>query len=101
MKILVLPLAVLLLSTSVFYGYSVLTHEAIVDSVKGDSDLAESLGRLEAHLGANKVDLHQTPLTVGPALKMNPDTEQFTNNREANQLLTREYRQPFVVPEKV
>ena len=56
---------------------------------------------MEAHLGANKVNLRQTPLTLGPALKMNSDTEQFTNNREANQLLTREYRKPFVVPEKV
>jgi len=32
---------------------------------------------------------------------MNPETERFTNSRDANQLLTREYRQPFVVPEKV
>ncbi len=56
---------------------------------------------MEEHLGANKVDLHQTPLILGAVLKMNPKTERFTNNHEANQLLTREYRKPFVVPEKV
>jgi hypothetical protein len=40
-------------------------------------------------------------LLSDPPLKVNPDTERFTNSRDANQLLTREYRQPFVVPEKV
>jgi len=78
-----------------------LSPAAMLDAVKGNSDLAESLGRMEAHLGANMVDLYQTPLVMGAALKMNPGTERFTNNHEANQLLTREYRQPFVVPEKV
>ncbi len=78
-----------------------LPPEAIRDATKGDSDLAESLGRMEDHLGANKVDLHQTLLMLGAVLKMNPKTERFTNNRKANQFLTREYREPFVVPEKV
>jgi predicted dehydrogenase len=75
--------------------------EAIRDAAKGDSDLAESLGRMEEHLGANKVDLHQTPLMLGAVLKLNPKTERFTNNRQANQMLTREYRKPFTVPETV
>jgi hypothetical protein len=78
-----------------------LSPEGILDAIKGNSDLAESLGRMEAHLGANKADLHQTPLMLGAVLKMNPKNERFTNNRQANQLLTREYRKPFVVPEKV
>jgi predicted dehydrogenase len=78
-----------------------LSPAAMLDAVNGNSELAESLGRMEAHLGANLVDLYQTPLVMGAVLKMNPRTEQFTNNHEANQLLTREYRKPFVVPEKV
>ena len=32
---------------------------------------------------------------------MNPATERFIENPEADTLLTREYRQGFVVPEKV
>jgi predicted dehydrogenase len=78
-----------------------LSPPELLDAVKGNSDLAESLGRMEAHLGANLVDLYQTPLIMGAPLKMHPRTERFTNNHEANQLLTREYRKPFVVPEKV
>ena len=34
-------------------------------------------------------------------LKMNPRKQKFTNNDRANELLTRKYRHPFVVPEKV
>ena len=78
-----------------------LQPEGIRDATKADSDLTESLGRMEEHLGANKVDLSKTPLILGEVLKMNPKTERFTNSRAANRLLTREYRDPFVVPEKV
>jgi predicted dehydrogenase len=78
-----------------------LSPPELLDAVKGNSDLAESLGRAEAHLGANLVDLYQTPLVMGAALKVNPRKERFTNNDDANRLLAREYRAPFVVPEKV
>jgi hypothetical protein len=53
------------------------------------------------HLAANGLDLVKTPLTLGAALAMDPKTERFTNSDAANALLTREYRKPFVVPEKV
>jgi hypothetical protein len=39
--------------------------------------------------------------TMGAFLTMDPKTERFTGNDKANQLLTRDYRKPFVVPEKV
>jgi predicted dehydrogenase len=78
-----------------------LSPPELLDAVKGNSDLAESLGRAEAHLGANLVDLYQAPLVMGAALKINPRKERFTNNDGANRLLAREYRAPFVVPEKV
>jgi len=75
--------------------------EELRDAVKGNSDLAEGLGRMQEHLAANQVDLHKTPLILGANLKMNPKTERFTGNSKANAMLTREYRQGFVVPEKV
>lgn len=37
----------------------------------------------------------------GETLGFNPATEQFINNQGANDMLTREYREPFVVPDKV
>ncbi len=78
-----------------------MSPEAIREATKANSDLSESFGRMEEHLGANKVDLRQTPLTLGAFLKINPKTDRFTNNKQANELLTRHYRPPFVVPEKV
>lgn len=79
------------------------THspEEIKDKIRSSTDLAEAVGRMEQHLGANQVDLHKTPATLGAVLKMDPRTERFKGDRHANQLLTREYRKPFVVPKKV
>ena len=76
------------------------THapEEIRDAVKADAGLAEALGRMEEHLAANLVDLRQTPATLGVALKMEPEKERFVGNDQANALLTRQYREPFVVP---
>jgi hypothetical protein len=75
--------------------------EEIRDAVKSNKDLAEALGRMEQHLAANNVDLKKTPATLGAVLKMDPKTERFIGNAQADQLLTREYRKPFVVPAKV
>ncbi|HYG34401.1 MAG TPA: gfo/Idh/MocA family oxidoreductase, partial [Clostridia bacterium] len=71
------------------------------DAVRNDSELAESLGRMEEHLKANNVDLRLTPARLGAVLKMNPKTERFIGNRQANRMLTRKYRKPFVVPGRV
>jgi predicted dehydrogenase len=75
--------------------------EEIRDAVKDNKDLAEAVGRMEEHLGANNIDLYKTPATLGVVLKMNPSTERFIGNRRANRLLKRHYRKPFVVPAKV
>ena len=75
--------------------------EEIRDAVKDNKDLTEMLGRMEEHLGANNVDLHKYPARLGKLLNMDPKTERFLDNPEANKLLTREYRAPFVVPDKV
>jgi predicted dehydrogenase len=74
--------------------------EEIREAAKADKDLAEALGRMDQHLAANNVDLKNTPATLGAALKMDPKTERFIDNPEADKMLTREYRTPFVVPAK-
>ena len=73
----------------------------IFDAIKSDKEATESFGRFEEHLAVNGVDLVKTKATVGAFLKMNPKSERFTNNTKANEMLTRDYRHPFVVPEKV
>jgi hypothetical protein len=71
------------------------------EKIKGDKEATDSLERLVTHLGANDVNLDVDKLTLGAFLKMNPTTEKFIDNAAADKLLTREYRKPYVVPEKV
>ena len=75
--------------------------EEIHEAIKGDQAALESLGRMEEHLTANGVDLRKTKLTLGMPLKMDGKKERFIDNKGANALLTRDYRPPFVVPDKV
>ncbi len=71
------------------------------EAIKADKEAVESFERFQAHLAANNIDLEKTKMTLGTFLKMDPKTERFEGNSKANSLLTREYREPFVVPEKV
>jgi len=75
--------------------------DEIRERIKGEKEALETFERMAEHLAANGVDLTKTKATLGLALKMDPRKEQFLGNAEANKLLTRDYRKPFVVPEKV
>jgi len=71
------------------------------DKPFADADANEAFGRMKDHLKANKVNLDDTNYQMGPMLKFDKDKEQFIGNDAANQLLTRDYRSPFVVPKEV
>jgi hypothetical protein len=75
--------------------------DSIREQIKADKEAVETFERMTEHLAANGVDLEKTQATLGAFLKMDPKRERFTNNKKANSLLTRDYRKPFLVPEKV
>jgi predicted dehydrogenase len=75
--------------------------EQIRDQIKQDRDAVPTFERMAEHLAANGVDINSAKLAMGPVLKMDPAKEQFIGSDAANKLLTREYRKPFVVPEKI
>ena len=75
--------------------------EELKEKLKGNADALDCLGRMQEHLKLNDVDLSKTPATMGEFLKMDPHSETFIGNRAANRMLSRNYRKPFVVPEKV
>lgn len=77
--------------------------EQIKKAIEGNDLLAEYVERFLKHLQANKVDLNKTPAVVGPMLTMDTRKERFVGqfSDRANMLLVRNYREPFVVPEKV
>ena len=69
----------------------------------GDNELAhDSIDMLKENLvGALGMDLGKQSYTLGPKLTFDPKSEKFVGNAEADKLLTRDYRAPFVVPEEV
>ncbi len=69
----------------------------------GDNEhVAASVKAIEDQLvGALGMDLAKFKYTLGAKLQFCPKTEKFVGNTEADKLLTRPYRAPFVVPEKV
>ncbi len=75
----------------------------ITKSLESSQVPLDAYERLCEHLAQNEVDLQQTPMTLGPWLAMDSDAERFVGElgNEANMYLARNYRQPFVVPEKV
>ncbi len=55
----------------------------------------------EGHLSSAYCHLGNIAYRLGRKLHVNPTTETFVNDSEADAYLTRPYRKPFVVPEKV
>jgi hypothetical protein len=75
----------------------------IYERIKGISCLEESFDRFRNHLFANRVDWEKEDVIVGPMLEFDSEKEQFIGDfaSEANKYITREYREPFVVPNNV
>jgi predicted dehydrogenase len=74
-----------------------------LETLETNDDQLESFASIQEHLAENHFDEEKRrvkfgPLNLGPWLKIDSDTETFVDNPQANALLTREYRQPFVVP---
>ena len=61
----------------------------------------ECLRRVHEHLVANEIDLTATPVAFGPTLELDAEAERCTNLEQANWLMKRNDRPPFVVPEEV
>ncbi len=61
-------------------------------------DVSKTLERMTEHLKSNGLDLEKNKLNLGPFLSLSQTKEEFVGNADANMLLSREYRAPFVVP---
>jgi predicted dehydrogenase len=79
------------------------SREEIWERIQGNKELAATFERFEKHLEANKVDIKAQATTLGPVLTMDPAKEQFDKelSAQANAFIKREYREPFVIREKV
>ena len=67
--------------------------------IQGESkEFRDSVERMVQHLEANEVRVNSATLTLGADLTMDPETESITNHAAASEMLTREYRTGFEVP---
>ena len=59
-------------------------------------------GPVEAvHFSSGLVHLGNIAYRLGHVLTFNPEEEKFVNDAEADKMLTRDYRAPYVVPDNV
>ncbi|MCX6624059.1 MAG: gfo/Idh/MocA family oxidoreductase, partial [Acidobacteria bacterium] len=77
--------------------------EEIRESLQSDTVGLEAFGRFREHLALHGVDLDAKPAVMGPWVEMDSAAERFTGPHAAgaNALVKRQYRRPYVVPEKV
>ena len=66
-----------------------------------NEDAIDALERMEEHLTGNGLKLSEMSYRLGRKLTFDGDTEQVVGDPEANSLLTRTCRAPFVVPDRV
>ncbi len=68
----------------------------------GNPETQETWERYASHLGDNNVDIQKIKIGFGRKLTIDPANEVFTGegSEQANPMLTREYRAPFIVPAK-
>lgn len=64
-------------------------------------DLQDAFARFESHLTTNIANWRELAYQSGSRLSFDSGTETFVRHIQANSMLTREYRRPFVVPEQL
>jgi hypothetical protein len=71
------------------------------DVFVNDTDANRAMERMRQHLVDNEVPLSEADFMIGRRLSFDEATETFVNDDEANRMVTRTYRAPFVVPASV
>jgi hypothetical protein len=67
----------------------------------GNKKAYEYIERMQEHLKENGLKLEETDYIVGRTLNFDSKTETITGDDEANKMLSRTYRPPYMVPNKV
>ena len=77
--------------------------ESDLTLLAGNEAVSQTWHRTKKHLAKNGVDLATTEYVLGKKLTIDPRTEMFLGDaaQDANPLLTRAYRKPYVVPDKI
>ncbi len=66
-----------------------------------NKETLDTLTRMQEHLKENKVPVEDGQVRVGRKLVLNSQTESFVNDKEADAMLTRQYRKGYEVPARL
>jgi len=72
-----------------------------IDAIRSGNPADLNCDILVGHMSTCLPHLGNIAYRVGETLEFNGEFEKFIDNQEANLLLTRKYRYPYVVPDKV
>ncbi len=72
-----------------------------IDAVRSGDHHVLNCDILEGHMSSVLPHLGNIAYRVGETLEFNGEFEKFIDNQEANMLLTRKYRHPYVIPQVV
>ena len=72
-----------------------------IDAVRSGNPADLNCDILVGHMSTSLPHLGNIAYRVGETLEFNGEFEKFIDNQEANLLLTRKYRHPYIVPEVV
>ena len=75
--------------------------QVTVMHVAGADLCSEAWGRFQGHMEAHGIDLASTRATLGRTLRLDPATEEYLGDAEANAMRRGTYAEGFVVPEEV
>lgn len=76
-------------------------YQNFIDAIRAN-DASIVRGNVEeGHYSCSLIHLANASYRLGRSLSFDPATQQVVNDDEANRMLTREYRKPFVVPQQV
>jgi hypothetical protein len=77
--------------------------ELVKKESKNNSEVVGALEKIRDNCKAYGIPMDEASWVIGPVLTFDPKTERFNGERaeDANKLLRRDYRAPFVVPETV
>ena len=76
------------------------TFSGIQDPFRDNGPANETFERMADHLEGNGLKIESSSYRLGRVMEFDPATEKFVGDEQANALLTRAPRPPYVIPEK-
>ena len=76
-------------------------YQKFIDAIRGGDPTTFNKSIEEGFYSCALIHLGNISYRLGRSLDFDPEAQRFKGDDEANAMLTRDYRKPFVVPESV